>query len=79
MLKSRRVMLANDDELFACVIQAKFICNQYNLIKVYGFLFINFCINGVSGFGPVPRSTIAVEGKGQIRDWPKKAPYHTGD
>jgi hypothetical protein len=40
---------------------------------------INFCINGVSGFCPVPRSTIAVEGKGQIRDWPKKAPYHTGD
>ncbi|MFN2435213.1 MAG: hypothetical protein ABR515_07545 [Nitrososphaeraceae archaeon] len=38
-----------------------------------------FCINGVSGFGPVPRSTIAVKGKGQIRDWPKKAPYHTGD
>jgi len=38
-----------------------------------------FCINGVSGFCPVPRSTIAVEGKGQIRDWPKKAPYHTGD
>ena len=35
--------------------------------------------NGVTGFGPVPRSTIAVKGKGQIRDWPKKAPYHTGD
>jgi hypothetical protein len=36
-------------------------------------------MNGVSGFGPVPRSTIAVEEKGQIRDWPKKAPYHTED
>jgi len=41
--------------------------------------FIVFCINGVSGFCPVSRSTIAAEEKGQIRNWPKKAPYHTGD
>jgi hypothetical protein len=27
--------------------------------------------NGVPGFGPVPRDTIMVERKGQIRDWPK--------
>lgn len=31
--------------------------------------------NGVTGFGPVPRSTIEVERKGQIRDWPKRASY----
>ncbi len=35
-----------------------------------------FCsINGETGFGPVPRVTIMVERKGQIRDWPKKASY----
>ncbi|MGA9935271.1 MAG: hypothetical protein WBP83_09130, partial [Nitrososphaeraceae archaeon] len=33
------------------------------------------CKNGVAGFGPVPRSTIEVERKGQIRDWPKRASY----
>jgi hypothetical protein len=27
--------------------------------------------NGVPGFGLVPLDTITVEGKGQIRDWPK--------
>ena len=30
------------------------------------------CRNDVMGFGPVPQDIIMVEGKGQIRDWPKK-------
>jgi hypothetical protein len=51
-------------------------CSRIIILSVW---FIILCINGVSGFRPVPRSTIVVNGKGQIRDWPKKAPYHTGD
>ena len=33
-----------------------------------------FCINGLSGFCPVPRSTIAVKGKGQKMELAEKSP-----
>jgi hypothetical protein len=42
-----------------------------NSIKEYCPINAVSCRNGMTGFGPVPRNTIMVERKGQIRDWPK--------
>ncbi len=42
-----------------------------NSIKQYWLIHAVSCRNGITGFGPVPRDTITVERKGQIRDWPK--------
>jgi hypothetical protein len=56
-------------------ISARRDCNRIILLSAS---FVIFCINGILGFCPLPRSTIAVDGKGQIQDWPGK-PYHTGD
>ena len=42
-----------------------------NGFKEYCIFYAISCRNGITGFGPVPRYTIKVERKGQIRDWPK--------
>jgi len=46
-------------------------CNRIILFSAY---IIIFCTNGVSGFCPVPRSTIAVKGKGQKTELAEKSP-----
>jgi len=46
-----------------------------SIIKQSLFIILISCKNGATGFGPVPRGTIEVERKGQIRDWPKRASY----
>ena len=42
-----------------------------NDFKERNLINIPSAANGVPGFGPVPRDTIMVKRKGQIRDWPK--------
>ncbi len=49
--------------------------DRVSIIKQSLLIILVSCINGAAGFGPVPRSTIEVERKGQIRDWPKRASY----
>jgi hypothetical protein len=44
------------------------------LVKIFNkdiYKILPSAANGVPGFGPVPRDTIMVKRKGQIRDWPK--------